>query len=240
MSRRAAQNPLQSTPSTLDNSDNPSWDGSALSRGPWYFALEKLILDSDSRYGTLLESGYTISKGRVSTIDKAHTVIIATSADTNTYGFENPAPIDPVEGVLPPLAAGAPPRTAADLTTAIAAKRTELETDHAAALTADAHVYSRFDVSPEAVKEVDRALMNTILITITDKTECDEYRAKAQASGRRLLRLISDDVKSLAGRQAAAYERMMTAHQAAGIQAPTLAAYNAYSRTFTVSQPWRA
>ena len=146
--------PPKSTAPTIPyiDPDNPQWESSPITLGIWFYSLEDYLFDLDKRYRTLVEKGYIVTSKSVVTASLHHSVILCHNLDKEPFSFEKPAPVDPVAALL-----ASDPRSAASITTFVDDDG-KLKDPNG----------SRYTVMPEAIREVDEAMLGSILATVPD------------------------------------------------------------------------
>ena len=180
--------------------------------------MERYIASVDKSYITLLEKGHIVERGKVAVLSRTHLVIVRDKLLQGPYGFSSPSPVNPEEAYLATFSGSLLAKARVDLAAAVSAIS---EADE-----------KRFIVAPELIEELDRALLKTIVGTVVDTETSSEMEDLAARSGRTCLVQQKELVESLAGKQGTAIETLMTNLLAAGLMAPTIAAFNSLSREY--------
>ena len=180
--------------------------------------MERYIASVDKSYITLLEKGHIVERGKVAVLSRTHLVIVRDKLLQGPYGFSSPSPVNPEEAYLATFSGSLLAKARVDLAAAVSAIT---EADE-----------KRFIVAPELIEELDRALLKTIVGTVVDTETSSEMEDLAARSGRTCLVQQKELVESLAGKQGTAIETLMTNLLAAGLMAPTIAAFNSLSREY--------
>ena len=142
----------------------PTWNGSPLARGPFWLMVKEQLPQEDKKLKFFLRHRALInSKSQIVVMSQEHYVIINSALDPTEYGWDDPAPADPVSR-LTALAAGGNATAAANLarlTTIVAALDDEQK--------------KNFVIGTITINEYDRELSDTICSLIKSKTDKEDW-----------------------------------------------------------------
>lgn len=195
----------------------PTWNGSPLARGPFWLMVKEQLPQEDKKLKFFLRHRALInSKSQIVVMSQEHYVIINSALDPTEYGWDDPAPADPVSR-LTALAAGGNATAAANL-----ARLTTI----VAALDKDDEQKKNFVIGTITINEYDRELSDTICSLIKSKTDKEDWEKTKM--GLELIRKQNVDSLRAAGNTANAITIQMQNMFDDGLPEEDIASLNEY------------